>query len=359
MKRQNILSASPGTGIRCISVGICLVLFAMLTGCSPAEKKYTAEFYGTFDTYISFTAYAKNEREFKEYSEIVRGELERLHKLFDIYNDYDGMANLKTVNDNAGISPVKMDASAIDLLEHAVSAYRYTDGAVNVALGPMLKIWHDCRARASQNPEAAELPSYEDLREAAKLAVIEDVVIDRAGSAVFLRRKGMSLDVGAIAKGYAAQKSMELAKQAGMASGLLNAGGNVCAVGKPKDGRDAWSVAVRSPETDDEYFATIGASDVSVVSSGDYERFYTVGGVRLHHIIDPVTLYPAESARAVTVIHPDSTIADALSTAAFILPYERARRIVEQMGGEAVWITPDGGSYSTKGFERYITDRSP
>lgn len=329
---------------------LCLAVPAV-TGCTGPANKYQTQFYDVFDTVTTLTGYAGSEREFQKHAQSVHGELLRLHRLFDIYNAYDGINNLKTVNDNAGISPVTVDPAILDLLELSKAACAETSGAVNAALGPVLRIWHDYRAAGLADPASAALPSVDELREAARYTSIDRVVIDRENSTVFLPDSRMSLDVGAMAKGFAAQAAADLARENGFVSGTLNAGGNVCAIGSPQDGRQNWSVGVQSPEGAPEPYDVIYISGCAAVTSGSYQRYYTVDSADYHHIIDPQTLYPATGVRAVTVVHPNSAAADILSTAAFILPYEQGRELVERSGGQAVWILADGSERCTVGYE--------
>jgi len=275
--------------------------------------------------------------------------MRRLHQLFDIYNDYEGISNLKTVNDNAGLRPVRVEPDILELLELSKQAYADTGGAVNVAMGSVLRIWHEYRTAGEA------LPATRELRAASLHTDIDDVVIDRQNATVFLADSGLSLDVGAVAKGYAAQKAIDKAVAAGLTSGILNAGGNICVVGSPGDGRENWSVGIQAPQLTEgnvqEIIDTVYLSGpAAVVTSGDYQRFYTVDDVAYHHIIDPQTLFPARNAKAVTVIHPDSAMADVLSTAVFILPYEQGLALVRRMGAEALWLWEDGTETATDGY---------
>jgi thiamine biosynthesis lipoprotein len=314
--------------------------------------KFSTEFFDTFDTLVSFTAFAKDEAEFQKYAEIFHGEMIRLHRLFDVYNNYEGLANMKTVNDGAGGAPLRVDPSVTDLLEAAMGAYEDTEGAVNVALGPVLAIWHDLRAKALANG-GVSVPTRAELNAAASHVSVRDVVVDRRKSTVFLRYGDMRLDVGALAKGYAVQKAVELLRAAGMKSGLVNAGGNVAAIGAPLDGREAWSIGVRAPNgAKGEPLDVLSLSDGAAVTSGGDQRYFTVDGRRYHHIIDPKTLYPAEGVLSVTVIHPDSAVADMLSTAAFILPLDKSRPLIARHGAEAIWLLPDGTRLTTPGYLR-------
>jgi thiamine biosynthesis lipoprotein len=335
------------------AIAVVLSLGLLVERGKAPMNKFKTEFFDTFDTIVVFTAFAKNEAEFRRYADTVRDEMNRLHRLFDIYNSYEGVSNIKTVNDAAGVSPVKADPAILDLLEMAKEAYVETDGAVNVALGPILSIWHNYRERAlSGGGQAA--PNPEELRAAAVHISADDIDIDRENSTVFLRYSDMRLDVGAIAKGFAVKRAIERAIETGLRSGIINAGGNVAVIGRPLDGRETWNVGVRAPEDGktQEIMDVVYLSDGSAVTSGNYQRYFTVGNKIYHHIIDPETLYPAERTRAVTVLHPDSAVGDMLSTAAFILPLDEARTLIAKYGAEAIWITPDGATMATPGYLR-------
>ena len=331
-------------------------MLLLSSGCDVQIKKYQVEFFDLFDTYISFTAYTNSQEEFDRLSQIVYDELLRLHQLFDIYYDYEGITNLKTINDNAGVSPVQVDASIIDLLELARQAYIDTNGTVNIAMGSVLSIWHSYRS------EAISVPVMEELQAAALHIAIDNMVIDLERSTVFLMDPQMSLDVGALAKGYAAQCAIDLVKEAGLLAGILDAGGNICVVGKPVNEREYWNIGIQSPRSkpleEQDVYDVVAIRDSAVVTSGNYQRFYELDGVLYHHIIDPVTLLPASRVAAVSIIHPDATTADILSTAAFILPQEEAAILVKHMGAEAIWIDNEGSPIFTDGYlalSQYMT----
>jgi thiamine biosynthesis lipoprotein len=313
------------------------------------------EFFDTFDTLVSFTAFAKDEAEFEGYAKIVRDEMGRLHRLFDIYHSYEGLVNIKTLNDNAGGAPLRVEPPVLALVEIAKDAYKDTGGAVNIALGPVLSIWHGLREKASVNSGDVSIPEPAELRAAAFHTSVHDIVIDREGSTIFLRYRDMRLDVGALAKGYAVQETVERLRAAGLTSGLINAGGNVAVIGVPLDGRESWSIGVRAPNGtpgDGGLLDIVYLSDGSAVTSGNDQRYFMAGGKRYHHIIDPNTLYPAENVSSVTVLHPNSATADILSTAAFILPLDEARALITKHGAEAIWLMSDGTKFTTPGYLR-------
>ncbi|MDR3355005.1 MAG: FAD:protein FMN transferase [Synergistaceae bacterium] len=332
---------------------LSLLLGRMIRG-DAAPRKFSVEFFGVFDTIVSFTAFTEDQREFDRCAGVVRGELERLHRLFDIYNEYDGLANVRTVNESAGRVPVKVDSSILDLIELAKTAYDDTGGAVNVALGPVLSIWHDTRERALDGDGGVRIPTYAELSAAAVHTNTADIEVDRERSTVFLRHPDMRLDVGAIAKGYAVQRAVDLVLDSGLRSGLINVGGNVAVIGAPMDGRDAWNIGVRASNGDEssKLLDVLYLSGGAAVTSGNDQRYFMSSGVRYHHIIDPKTLYPAGGVQSVTVLHPDSAAADILSTAAFIMPLEEARALVAKHKAEAVWVMEDGSKMATPGYMR-------
>ena len=332
------------------------VLPLALTACAQSYQRHQAHIMGPFDTITILLGYAQSERDFNRYAGIVFARLETLHRMYDIFNSYDGLNNLHTINANAGIAPVKVDQEIIDMLLTAQEAYRITGGMTNAAMGSVLRIWHEHRMRGAADPASASVPSLPVLREAAARTAMRDVVIDKEMRTVFLRERGMSLDVGSIAKGFAAELALRAGREAGLRTALLSAGGHVVALGAPP-GREHWNVAVQNPEAGAE--GTPGAVDVlamtnaSVSISGAYQRFYIVDGENLGHIIDPNTLMPARLHKQVAVVHPQSWMADALSTALFILPLNEGMALAAATGAEAFWIDMEGNKFITPGYTRF------
>ena len=282
--------------------------------------------------------------EFRVAADAVWDELSRLHRLFDRYHDYAGVNNLKTVNDMAGISPVAVQPELIDLVEFSVGLYAETDGLLNVMLGSVLSLWHDARERALADPAAAELPGDDALRAAAAHTDIALVNIDREAGTLYITDGGASLDLGAVAKGFAAEAAAKRLRALGFDNVLLNLGGNICAVGD-KAGQP-WTLGIQSPAGDG-YAARVPLSSGSLVTSGSYQRYFTVDGRDYHHIIDPRTNYPAEGFASVTVMAADSTLADALSTALFSMTEAAGRALAARLGVSVWWIYPDGTLVST------------
>ena len=333
-------------------VSLLVLMALLLGGCAslgkPEKTQYNATFLTLFDTVTTIVGHAESEAAFTQTAQRIHDDLEVYHRLFDIYHDYEGINNLKTVNDQAGIAPVKVDRAIIDLLTDCREFYDLTDGRVNVAMGSILSLWHEARNRGISDPAHAALPDMAELESAAEHIRLEQIVIDEAASTVYIPDPEMSLDVGAIAKGWATQRAAEKAP-AGM---LISVGGNVCATG-PKQGEHPWVIGIQNPEGG-EYLHTIYVERGCVVTSGDYQRTYTVDGKKYHHIIDPDTRMPASYWRSVSIVCKDSALADALSTALFLLPLEQGRVLAEKCGADVLWIDAEGNEFTTSGFESII-----
>lgn len=323
---------------------IILICAAAVTApsCSSSARKYSVTYTDLFDTVTDFTAYCKSEAEFKKASDKLYSELLRLHRLFDIYNEYDGVKNAAYLNRVCGDGAAELDPDIKALIVSGLRSYGETNGKLNVFSGAVLSVWHKYREAGNGVPTDAEL------KEAAKHISADSVVTE--GDTVRFTDKELRLDFGSIAKGYASRVASDAVKSLGVKDFIINIGGNVVVSGKKADG--LWKIGVQNPFGDGIY-AKLGASDVSVVTSGDYERYYEYNGKKYHHIIDLDTLYPADGFCSVTVVCKDPEEADALSTALFCMSVEEGRALAEKYGAEVLWIKSDGGSERTKGFSAY------
>ena len=337
-------------GRRIIALG--LLLSVLLTGCArPGKaKQYQATYLDVFDTVTALSAVCESEEDFWRQAGEIHDLLLSYHRLFDIYNDYEGLNNLKTVNDSAGLAPVKVDAEMIRFLKDCREYYELTDHAVNVAMGSVLRLWHEARIAGLDDPEHAALPESAALKEAAAHTDWDWVEINEEAGTVYLADPELRLDVGAVAKGWSAQRAAEAAPK----GFLISVGGNVCATGPKDDSGTPWVVGITDPDGGTGYLHTLYDTDSAIVTSGDYQRYYVVDGKAYHHIIDPATLYPAKRFRSVTVICPDSGLADALSTALFVLPREEGDALARRWGAEVMWVDASGSRFYTEGFQNWI-----
>ncbi len=307
-------------------------------------EKHQYYFFGTFDTIITLIGYTETKEKFTEYAAIAESAMIHYHEVFDQYHPYEGVNNLYTVNQNAPNGPAKAEPELIDLLLKIQDWQTLYSPDTNPAMGSVLRLWHDART------DGTYVPDEEELKNAAAHTDYADVIIDAEAQTVRFADPELRLDLGAVAKGYAAQLVADQLKDAGLTSFILNAGGNVISGDAPRDGRSQWTVAVEDVDGVTTRLK-LGLKNLCIVTSGDYQRYYEVDGKRYHHLIDPKTLFPATHMRAVSIIHPDSGLADFLSTAAYLLPYEKSRALIEAIPeAEATWLLNDGTEHSTDGF---------
>ena len=320
---------------KCCSLVLCAVLLLALTACGGL-KKYTADTFA-FDTVISLVAYCDSEEQFRQLRGVVFGRIQELHKKFDIYNEYEGMNNLCTVNRLAG-QPVEVDQDIADLLVSAREIWTETDGLVNIAQGKLFALWKEAR-------DTGILPTDAAIREAMAHGDMENLTWEKAqdGCVVTLKDPEMALDVGAVAKGWAAQAAADAAMEAGFTNFVISAGGNVVACGLA-EGKRPWTVGIRDPQSSDPtaHAAAIQSSDEAVVTSGGYERKLEVDGKTYCHIIDPRTGYPADFVLSATAVCKKSGRADGFSTALFLMTPEEAMAFAKDHQFRAIVIDHDG-----------------
>ncbi len=329
---------------------LCLLLSGCNAGGARAQKQYTATFLTLFDTVTTIVGKAESEEAFQALIQPVHDALERYHRLFDIYEDYEGLNNLKTLNDLAGSQPVEADPVILELLQDCKDYYRATSGRFNPAMGAVLCLWHEAREDGINDPANAYLPEESALKEAAEHCDPEDILLDFEASTVYFVDPELKLDVGAIAKGWAVEKVSQTAPE-GL---LLSVGGNVCATGPKSADGTPWAIGIQNPDGSSDYLHTVNLEKGSVVTSGSYQRAYAVEGKAYHHIIDPDTLYPGENWVSVTVVCENSGLADVLSTALFLLSQEEGQALLEVYGAQALWLDAQGNKYYSPGFRELI-----
>ena len=303
-----------------------------------------------FDTVFNYQEAVSDKAVFDARFEQAAELFSHYNDLFDIYNSYEGMNNLYTVNENAGIAPVEVDPEIIELLLKAKEFCTLSGGRFDITIGNLLGIWHEYRTNgidANLAGEYGSLPDEETLKEAALHSGWDKVEIDEANHTVFITDPEVSLDVGGIAKGFAVEKTALALAQGEELPGAVNAGGNTRTLGTKYTG-DPWRVGIQNPDGEGSLLIVRQEGVSSFVTSGDYERFFVAeDGKQYHHIIDPQTLYPADYFRSVSIITPDSADADALSTTLFTMSYEEGLEVIEAFRAahpdrflEVIWIAP-------------------
>ena len=343
-----------------ISMVLAMVVCLSMAGCTSYEKN-SAVFFGSFDTVIQILSYRKSKEDFSEMSTYVENRYKELNNLYDIYNEYNGINNIRTINKNAGIQPVKVSSEIIDLLLFSKQWYDLSGGKMNVAMGSVLKVWHDVRAGYEETGTAV-LPRDDLLKEKAQHIDISRLEIDVENSTVFITDPQVQLDVGAVAKGYATEVIARELTEMGYDNFAISAGGNVRCSGAPKDDRKRWGIGIQNPAVDENWQAIGGNmdmayfnTDMSLVCSGGYQRYFVLEGRRYHHLIDPVTLYPEEVYQGVAILCPDSGMADALSTTVFLMEPAAAMELIESIDtAECVLVESDGTVHISSGASAWL-----
>lgn len=316
-----------------------LIALVFLTACSNrSENKLTLYNKSTitagFDTTITIMGYTKDEETFDEYFQLAHDTFSKYNELFDIYNTYPGVNNLMSVNENAGIEPVAVDPLIIDMLKMA-KEYTEISPYFNVTYGAVFNIWHDYREEGIElntKGEPGRVPTLEELKEAEKYTGWDKVVIDDVNNTVYLKEKGVRLDVGAIAKGLATELVAQKLETEGLEHGIISGGGNIRTINNKPDG--PWKIGVQepSPEISAPSIDIFSLEEsMSVVTSGDYQRtYYGPDNVMYSHLINPKTLFPQNSFRSVTVVMENSALADIFSTSMYMMEFDEANTFIEE-----------------------------
>ncbi|MCB0275313.1 MAG: FAD:protein FMN transferase [Calditrichaeota bacterium] len=266
--------------------------------------------------------------------EAIRAAISEINRIEHLISSWDSLSQTSRINRMAGIEPVAVDPELYQLIERAKKVSVITGGAFDISYASMDRVWfYDGRMTALPSPEAI----------AASVALINyrDIELNPAQTTVFLRNKGMKIGFGAIGKGYAADRAKEVMLNLGIASGVVNAGGDLVAWGKQEDERD-WQVGIADPRNKEDIISWLSTSEKAVVTSGNYEKFVELEGKTYGHIIDPRTGWPVGGLKSVTIICPSGELADALATSVFILGENDGLALINKMKGiECILVTAD------------------
>ncbi len=313
-----------------------------------------------FDTSITFQADC-TEEEFTKYTKILKKTFKTNHKRFDQYHAYSGYNNVYTINQEAYDHPVQVDGITLDCIKNAIKVNQISS-KFDISYGAVMNIWHNYREEGitlNNSGKDGKVPSADEISNALTHCGFNHIQIN--GNEISFDDPETKIDLGGIAKGYTTQLAKEKLNQAGLKNGFINAGGNIVLLGNKSDG-SAWNIGIQSPD-DSNALLNIKIKDAnsSIVTSGDYQRYYTVGNKKYAHIIDPDTGYPASQCRSVTIITKDSTKADGLSTALFCLDFDTAYTLAKQENVEAIWVfdkeqAPNQkADFETKKYKIYTT----
>lgn len=260
------------------------------------------------------------------------GRMEELHRKV---NRFSPESEIYLINKQAGQEPVEVSDLTFNLVEQSLRIAGITNGAFNPTIAPLVELW------AFGESASQRVPPAEDINTALKLVGCQKVLLDKEQRTVYLAEKGMGLDMGAIAKGYAVEQAVSILKNNNISSALVTAGGNIYALGEKQDSRP-WQIGIRNPLHKDKVLGYVRLENEAIDTSGDYERFFWADGQKYCHILDPRTGYPVQGISGCTVIADDSTDADAFATAVFVLGEDEGLEIIEQQGLMGLLVTSDG-----------------
>ena len=362
-------------------MGLIFLISVLIFSCfNNKEKVYTETVDGLFDTVHVISGYDKSEQEFKKKVKFYQEEMEKLHKLYTSYEDFQGINNISTINENAGIKPVKVDRNIIDLLKDTLERNKEISDKVNIAAGNVIDLWDKAKTEG-------KLPEQSELEKMQKCAKTENIVIDEQNSTVFIKERCTKLNLGAVAKGYAVEQVTKKMEKAGMTSFIISAGGNVKVVGKRKISKkeseitdlksckNQFCIGIALPLYNDnnidksnpynngknDYLAKIATENMSIVTTGNYQRYFVMDNKVYGHVINLETLKPEDSFASVSVITEDSGLADFMSTTLFLLSYEEGKALIEKMGKkekiDVIWAMKNGDVISSEGLisgENYV-----
>lgn len=318
---------------------------ALLLGCAPVERTIRAgvEVIGpvpVIRTYESTRAIMGVEARIVIYHEdpaLARGAAEaafaRMQELDDVLSDFKPDSEVSQLCELAGAGPTPVSDTLFDVLSRSVRFAHASDGAFDVTVGPLVRLWREARMTGERPPDGA-------LREARRRVGWQNILMDEAKQTIALKDRGMSLDFGAIGKGYAADAALDLLHEHGFPVALVDLGGDL-AVGDPPPGRDGWRIRVRFADDQDAGEGVLLLSNCGIATSGDSEQFIIIDGERYSHIIDPRTGHPLRDSRGVSVIAPDATTADAVASAISVLGEEEGLKLAATFEGVRLFFQND------------------
>ena len=262
-------------------------------------------------------------------------------------------SDISRINDNAGIAPVIVHEDTFNVIKRALFFAQASGGAFDPSVGPLVTLW-------GINGDNPAVPSREEIDRTLPLINWRNIIQDDETQSVFLTRRGMALDLGAIAKGFAADEAAKIIKKEKITRAKIDLGGNIIMLGERKD-RRPWRVGIQNPgESRGSIIGVLQVPEKTIVTSGVYERYFEENGIHYHHLFSPSLGHPAQNRLlSVTVITDVSMDADALSTAIFVLGYDKGSDLLRSFPGtQAIFVFEDKSVRITDGLDFTITDKA-
>ncbi len=319
--------------------GLFVVLFLIgffIAGNNDNEPKVVKRTQILLGTVVEIQIIDNDEQKAEDAIRKAFAEIKRIDDLFTTYNEQSPVWKINNSSDTL----IKVDEEIYNLLVLCDSVTKISDGCFDVTLDNLTKVW----GFYTDNPA---LPEKESVLGALDLCGWKN--LNLTGDATIIKKKKVGLNFGAIAKGYAVDQAIKIIGNFGIKRALVNAGGEIKVIGED------WKIGIQHPRDEREIIAAIKLNNNSVATSGDYEQFFEVDGIRFHHILDPKTGYPARGIQSVTVINESNTFADALATAVFVMGKENGMKLIENLDNtEAMIIDDEGNIFYSKGFEKFL-----
>ena len=328
---------------------ICIVLILIFVTennkKSNIDKKANMdkEFY-SLGTLNQLKVYGKNAKKSIEES------IDRLSEIDNKMSVFKDYSEISKINNNAGNQPQIVSEDTYYVIQKSIKYCSLSNGAFDITIRPIVALW-------GIGKEGERIPAINEIKDTLKIVNYKDIVIDKNNSSIFLKNEKQEIDVGGIAKGYAADEVKNIILKNGIKSALINLGGNIVVIGAKEDGTP-WVVGIQDPiKPRGEFALTISVINKSVVTSGNYERFFEKDGRRYHHIINPRDGYPSESnIISATIISDYSIDGDGLSTGVYIMGINKAIKLIEEIKGvDAIFITKNKEVYVTTGIRENVT----
>jgi thiamine biosynthesis lipoprotein len=315
---------------------IFVFIIIFISGCG--KKEYSkVEF--LMDTVVEIKVYHKKKAEAEK---AINSSMEEMKKVEQKMSCFFSGSEVSRINKDAFLEEKKgsllvegwipVSDELFSLLKESVLLSKLTKGCFDITIYPLWKIW-------KFEGENIEVPSKEKIERVLELVAYKNMILQNGK--ISFAKKGMGIDLGGIAKGYAVDAAIKVLKDKNINSAIVNAGGDMYVLGR-KQGK-SWRIGIRHPRREGEILGTIEVEDKAIVTSGDYERFFFSGGKKYHHIINPKTGYPADECQSVTIVAKEATFADGLATGIFVLGPKEGMALIENLEGvEGIIVNKEG-----------------
>lgn len=313
---------------------ILIFVIFLLCGCNEKIKKNSKDFY-YMDTYINVTIYSNNKNKVSEAYNYINQLYSDYNKLSDRFKAYDNIININYINHKLSLNTdIKIDYRLYDLLNYSLKYYKKSNGLFNIALGNVIDVWSTYR-----DGTKVGVPTYEQLYNSGSTNISSLIL---KSDNTISKTSNISLDLGAIAKGYVTQIAGEYLKSKGLSKYLITAGSSSVKAGDYYN-NGLYKIGLTDPNSPDDIYKILKLSNKVVTTSGSYERYYNYEGIRYNHIIDPKTLFPSNYMLSVTVITKDAALGEILSTTLFLMPIKDGLKYIKNFDKvDAIWYDLNG-----------------